>query len=173
MKPDLHNINAHIKFGENPLIFTQVIIWKRNKQTPIQTLTSEYTWHMYRPTYNWWTDRHMDIQGETTIPRHYHVAVYKKGQYSCTNLADDYQYPTWPVFYNDINFYKLWIKSMHGPFKSYWADAANNADGYMIPVCLLCYAGNTIILSYVWYCICPITAVPIWLWIKMALTAFT
>ena len=28
-KPDLHNINAHIKFGENTLIFTQVIIRKR------------------------------------------------------------------------------------------------------------------------------------------------
>ena len=27
-KPDLHNINAHTKFGENPLMFTQVIIWK-------------------------------------------------------------------------------------------------------------------------------------------------
>ena len=27
-KPDLHNINAHNKFGENPLMFTQVIIWK-------------------------------------------------------------------------------------------------------------------------------------------------
>ena len=25
-KPDLHNINAHTKFGENPLMFTQVII---------------------------------------------------------------------------------------------------------------------------------------------------
>ena len=29
-KPDLHNINAHIKFGENPFMFTQVIIWKWN-----------------------------------------------------------------------------------------------------------------------------------------------
>ena len=28
-KPDLHNINAHTKFGENPLTFTQVIVWKR------------------------------------------------------------------------------------------------------------------------------------------------
>ena len=28
-KPDLHNINAHTKFGENPLMFTQVIIRKR------------------------------------------------------------------------------------------------------------------------------------------------
>ena len=28
-KPDLHNINAHTKFGENPLMFTQVIIWKQ------------------------------------------------------------------------------------------------------------------------------------------------
>ena len=25
-KPDLHNINAHTKFRENPLMFTQVII---------------------------------------------------------------------------------------------------------------------------------------------------
>ena len=29
-KPDFHNINAHTKFGENPLMFTQVIIRKRN-----------------------------------------------------------------------------------------------------------------------------------------------
>ena len=28
-KPDLHNINAHTKFGENPLLFTQVIVRKR------------------------------------------------------------------------------------------------------------------------------------------------
>ena len=28
-KPDLLNINAHTKFGENPLMFTQVIIRKR------------------------------------------------------------------------------------------------------------------------------------------------
>ena len=28
-KPDLHNINAHTKFGENPLMFTQVIIQKQ------------------------------------------------------------------------------------------------------------------------------------------------
>ena len=28
-KPDLHNINAYTKFGENPLMFTQVIIWKQ------------------------------------------------------------------------------------------------------------------------------------------------
>ena len=27
-KADLLNINAHTKFGENPLIFTQFIIWK-------------------------------------------------------------------------------------------------------------------------------------------------
>ena len=27
-KPDVHNINAHTKFGENPLMFTQVIIRK-------------------------------------------------------------------------------------------------------------------------------------------------
>ena len=28
-KADLYNVNAHSKFGENPLIFTQVIVWKQ------------------------------------------------------------------------------------------------------------------------------------------------
>ena len=28
-KPDLHNISAHTKIGENPLIFTQVMIRKQ------------------------------------------------------------------------------------------------------------------------------------------------
>ena len=31
-KPDLHNINAHTMFGENPLRFTEVIIRKRNTE---------------------------------------------------------------------------------------------------------------------------------------------
>ena len=30
LKPDLHNINAHTKLSENPLMFTQVIIRKWN-----------------------------------------------------------------------------------------------------------------------------------------------
>ena len=41
-KPDLYNINAHTKFGENPLMFTQVIIWKRN------TDGWTYDWQMDR-----------------------------------------------------------------------------------------------------------------------------
>ena len=52
-KPDLHNINAYTKFGENPLMFTQVIIRKRK------------------------TDGRMDVQRETIIPHHYCVAGYK------------------------------------------------------------------------------------------------
>ena len=28
-KPDLFNVNAYSKFDEYPLLFTQVIIWKR------------------------------------------------------------------------------------------------------------------------------------------------
>ena len=28
-KPDLLNVNAYSKFGENPLLFTQVIVWER------------------------------------------------------------------------------------------------------------------------------------------------
>ena len=29
LKPDLLNVNAYSKFGENPLLFTQVVIRKR------------------------------------------------------------------------------------------------------------------------------------------------
>ena len=62
-KPDLYNSNAHTKFGENPLMFTQVIIRKR--KTDGRT-----------------TDGHTDVQRETIIPRHYCVAGYKKGNNS-------------------------------------------------------------------------------------------
>ena len=30
LKPDLLNTNRHTKFGENPLAFTQVIVWNEN-----------------------------------------------------------------------------------------------------------------------------------------------
>ena len=53
-KPDLHNINAHTKFGENPLMFTQIIIRKRN------------------------TDR-QTYKRPTIIPSHYPVEGYKNG----------------------------------------------------------------------------------------------
>ena len=59
-KPDLHNINAHTKLGENPLMFTR-----------------------YHPeTKNRRTDGLTDDQRETIIPRHYCVAGYKKGHNS-------------------------------------------------------------------------------------------
>ena len=62
-KPDLHNINAHTKFSENPLMITR----KRNTD---------------RRTYDWLTDGRMDrlvdVQRETIIPRLYRVAGYKK-----------------------------------------------------------------------------------------------
>ena len=59
-KPDIHNINAHTKFGKNPLMFTQVIIRKRITDGQM--------------------DGHTDFQRETTIPRHYCMAWYKKKQ---------------------------------------------------------------------------------------------
>ena len=66
-KPDLHKINAHTKFGENPLIFTHVIIWKRNRDT-----------RMYDRQMGWQREGHTDSQRDTTIPRHYRVTGYKK-----------------------------------------------------------------------------------------------
>ena len=68
-KPELHNINAHTKFGENPLMFTQVVIRK---------------WKTDGRTTDWRTDRHTDIQHETIMPRHYCVGGYKNVIcYSC------------------------------------------------------------------------------------------
>ena len=61
-KPDLHNINAHTKFGENPLMFTQVIIRKR--KTDGHTTDGQ-------------TNGLTDDQRETIIPRYYCVAGYK------------------------------------------------------------------------------------------------
>ena len=39
-KPDLHNINAYTKFGENPFMFTQVIIQKRKMDGRTDTRTT-------------------------------------------------------------------------------------------------------------------------------------
>ena len=54
-KPDLHNINARTKFGENPLMFSR-----------------------YHPEMKYGRmDRHTDVPRETIIPCHYRVARYK------------------------------------------------------------------------------------------------
>ena len=66
-KPDLHNINAHTKFGENPLMFTQVIIRKRKTDGRTDDGRTDGQ-----------TDGLTDDQRETIIPRHYCVAGYKK-----------------------------------------------------------------------------------------------
>ena len=63
----LHNINAHTKFSENPLMFTQVIIQKRN--TDRLPLTDR---QMEGHTYG-----HTDVQHETIISHHYRVAAIK------------------------------------------------------------------------------------------------
>ena len=60
-KLELNNINAHIKFDENPLILTQVIVQKRKTDGA-----------------DAWTDvQQMDNQSDTIIPYHYHVVGYK------------------------------------------------------------------------------------------------
>ena len=57
-KPDLHNVNAQTKFGENPLTLTQVIFpnWKYGRWT-------------YQKG---WTDIHMENH-DIIIPRHYRI----------------------------------------------------------------------------------------------------
>ena len=70
-KPDLHNINEYTKFGENPLMFTQIIIRKRKTDGRMDgRMTDGRT--------DGQTDRHTDVQRETIIPHHYIVSGYKK-----------------------------------------------------------------------------------------------
>ena len=64
-KPDLHNINAHTKFGENPLMFTQVI---QKQKTDGRTYDGRME------------DGRTDDQHETIIPCHYCVAGYKNAK---------------------------------------------------------------------------------------------
>ena len=54
-KPDLHNINAHTKFDENPFMFTQVIIQKQNMDgwTDVQLTDRQMDGQTQgRPTWN-------------------------------------------------------------------------------------------------------------------------
>ena len=60
-KPELRNINAHIKFGENPLNLLKLSSGNKN-------------------TDGWTYDRQMDSQSDTLISRHFLVAGYKKYQ---------------------------------------------------------------------------------------------
>ena len=64
-KPDLYNINAHTKLGENSLMVTQVIIQKQN--------TDRQTYHSLTEGQ---MDRHTNVQCETIIPLHYRVVGY-------------------------------------------------------------------------------------------------
>ena len=58
-KPDLHNINAHTKLGENPLMFTQVTTRKQSMDGRMDVQLRDW---------------HTDVQHETIIPCQYHVA---------------------------------------------------------------------------------------------------
>ena len=60
----ISKISMHIQFGENPLMFTQVILRKR--KTDVRRTDGR-------------TDRHKGVQRETIISRHYCAARYKKG----------------------------------------------------------------------------------------------
>ena len=80
-KPDLYNINAHTKFGENPWCLLKLS--SRNEKWTIERTTDGRT------------DGHMDVQRETIIPHHYCVAGYKTGlinAISIVNWIDTYIY---------------------------------------------------------------------------------
>ena len=105
-KPDLHNINAHTKFGESPLMFTQVIIQNRkygqitpskiDEICPLAIPNQIFTISMHIPSLvkiHWCllklssrnekrTDGLTDDQHETIIPCHYCVAGYNNDEKS-------------------------------------------------------------------------------------------
>ena len=69
-------MNVHTKFGDNPLIFTQVIIWKQNKDGEM-------------------TDRNMDIQYEPILPYLFVLQDIKSNIYSIRNQM---MTPKWKPF---------------------------------------------------------------------------
>ena len=77
-KPDLHNINAHTKFSENPLILYLLNLLSRNHNTDGQTYDrrtqGQPMW--YHNTLS----LHVSCGGYNIIPLHYRVAGYKKQQ---------------------------------------------------------------------------------------------
>ena len=66
-KPDLHDINAHTKFGENPLMFTRY-----HPETKYGRMDGRTDGR----TYDWWTDTRTSKR-ENIIPCHYCGAGYK------------------------------------------------------------------------------------------------
>ena len=64
--PDFYNINAHTKFCENPLMFTQVIIWKLimdgqtyEWQTDVLTNGKSCGYHHYFSILMWLKNSHL------------------------------------------------------------------------------------------------------------------
>ena len=112
-KPDLHNINAQTKFGENPLLFTQVIIRKQktDRQTDLRLMDG---WMDKQ------TDRHTDVQCETKIPCHYHVAGYKNSPDQFAKLALQL------LLFNPTNFKRTGY--IHFFFYSFFYKVGNNCD---------------------------------------------
>ena len=66
-KPDLHNINAHTKFGKKSID----IYWSYHLETKIQM-------------YDRQMEVHTDNQCESIIARHYHAAGYKNDNFELT-----------------------------------------------------------------------------------------
>ena len=94
-KPNLHSINAHTEFGENPLTFTQVIVQEQ-----------KYGWMDWHTADRQRTDRHMDSQCDTIIPHHYHVVGYESTRFLITKM-DKYlpQQKVWPKFGNFLSVF--------------------------------------------------------------------
>ena len=120
-KTDLHNINAHTKFDENPLMFTQVIIWKWKKDRQMDH------WWMD----DWWMDRYTNVQRETIIPCYYRVAGYKKTQKKEDQIQkSDRDHPSY-----SFSLHFLYNSSWNQTNKNHVVNSSKNRIYYKICWC--------------------------------------
>ena len=81
LKLSFRNKNMGVSWADNSVkiwwnlpVSTYQVWWKSINVYSSYHPEMKYDWW----TYDWWMDRHKDVQRETIIPRHYHVVGYKK-----------------------------------------------------------------------------------------------
>ena len=106
-KPDLHNINAHTKFGENPLVFTKLL---SGNEIQMDGCTTDR-----------WTHT------ETIIPRHTIVAGYKNGNYSVQNYVQKINNLFYSSFFVVVAVFKSTFSFFFNGCRFLWRQVFNSS----------------------------------------------
>ena len=89
---------------------------KFGRWLPISNLTCILQWYKVLQSLN-----EINVSLQKLLSGNEQQKLCRKMAITQPKFADDNQYRTWPVFYSDIKFCKVWMKSIP-PFKSYWVE---------------------------------------------------